>query len=116
MTLAFSPPSGYIGWFPEDERDFMIERTATVLNKAGIHCRPSSAILMATMPYGEDHEMKVLSERGESGLKSILELLALGLQCGDKVTIQVEGPKELELADKLVELFSREFDFPAKAG
>jgi hypothetical protein len=20
MTLAFSPPSGYIGWFPEDER------------------------------------------------------------------------------------------------
>ena len=92
----------------------MIEKTVTILNKAGIHCRPSSAILMAAMEYTADHEILVSCDRGTCGLNSILELLALGLQCGDTVDIKVSGPKENELSTKLAELFAHEFDFPPK--
>lgn len=92
----------------------MFEKTTIVKNKAGIHCRPSSAILMAAMEYSQDHKMQAICPRGTSSLSSILELLSLGLQCGDEVAIKVEGPRETELGDKLVELFAHEFDFPPK--
>lgn len=92
----------------------MYEKTVTVLNKAGIHCRPSSAILMAAMGYSQDHKMQAICARGVSSLGSILELLSLGLQCGESVTVKVEGPKESEIGSKLAELFAHEFDFPPK--
>lgn len=93
----------------------MFEKSVTILNKAGIHCRPSSAILMAAMEYSQDHKMQVSCARGASSLGSILELLALGIQCGETVTVKVEGPKENEIGPKLAELFAHEFDFPPKA-
>ncbi len=90
----------------------MIEKTVTVKNKAGIHCRPSGAIMSAAEKYSADHEMQVLSVRGNSNLRSILDLLALGLQCGDSATIRISGPAEAEACEVLAELFAREFDFP----
>ena len=93
----------------------MIEKTVTVKNRAGIHCRPSSAILLAAMEFTDDHQVKISCQHGECALKSILELLALGLQQGDIVTIAVSGPRETELCEKLAELFAFEFDFPPRS-
>ena len=92
----------------------MFEKTTTVLNKNGIHCRPASAILMAVMDYSQDHKIEVVCERGSAGLESLLELMSLGLLQGDGVTIKVEGPREGELGARLVELFSHEYDFPPR--
>ncbi len=89
----------------------MVEKSTVVRNKAGIHCRPSSAIMGAAEQYS-GHDILVSSNRGTSNLRSILDLLALGLQCGDPVTVKVSGPKEGEVCEKLAELFSHEFDFP----
>jgi hypothetical protein len=69
---------------------------------------------MATLPYGEDHEMKVLSERGEADSRAYLELLASGFSAATKSPSRSKAPKELELADKLVVAFLQEFDFPRK--
>ena len=44
-------------------------------------------------------------------LTSILDLLTMGLQKGETVTISVTGEKEEELCKKLAELFETEFDF-----
>ena len=88
----------------------MHEKKVTVRNRAGIHCRPSSVILLAAQKY-PDHEILVESENGSCGLSSILELLSMGLQQGDEVTIRVTGPSEEECCAKLAELFAREFDF-----
>lgn len=88
----------------------MQEKTVTIRNKAGIHCRPSSTIMIAAEQY-PGHEFIVESARGNSGLQSILDLLALGLQCGDTVKIKVTGPKETEACEKLANLFSTEYDF-----
>lgn len=88
----------------------MQEKTVTIRNKAGIHCRPSSTIMITAEQY-PGHEFLVESERGTSTLQSILDLLALGLQQNDNVTIKVTGPDETEACEKLAQLFETEFDF-----
>lgn len=88
----------------------MQKKTVTIRNKAGIHCRPSSAIMMAADTF-PGCKFSVLTTRGTTELNSILDLLSLGLQQGDEVEISVTGPKEEEACDKLAELFATEFDF-----
>lgn len=88
----------------------METKTVTVRNKAGIHCRPSSAIMMAADAY-TGCKFSVKTSRGTAELNSILDLLSLGLQQGDEVEISVTGPKEAEACTKLAELFATEFDF-----
>ncbi len=89
----------------------MVEKTVTVKNKAGIHCRPSSAIMVATEEF-PGHEFQIKTAGGASNLLSILDLLALGIQCGDVVTVAVSGPNEQAACEKLAGLFAFEFDFP----
>lgn len=88
----------------------MREQTVTVRNKAGIHCRPSSTILQAAAQY-PGNDLSVQTQHGEIPLTSILDLLSLGLQCGDTVTVRVNGPQEQEACAKIAELFATEFDF-----
>jgi phosphotransferase system HPr (HPr) family protein len=87
----------------------MVERHATVRNSHGIHCRPSALIMRHVQPYGG--VINVKGECGETDLRSVISLLGLGLSEGHSVDIQVTGPDEDRMADELVELFEREFDF-----
>jgi len=89
----------------------MIEKTVKVKNRAGIHCRPSSVILMAAQEYPECR-LHVASAKGDSELDSILSLLGMGLERGDEVVIRAEGVDELVACGRVAELFEREFDFP----
>ncbi len=89
----------------------MAEKTVTVKNRDGIHCRPSSAIMNAALEY-PDTEFTIKTEKGESDLGSILSLLSLGLQRGDDVTVVTSGNQDQEACDKIAELFEFEFDFP----
>ena len=89
---------------------YMERRTVTIRNKAGIHCRPSSAIMTVAAKFS-GHEFTAESKRGKVCLNSILDLLSMGLQKGDEVTIEVQGPNEKEACEKLAELFATEFDF-----
>ncbi|OGV41006.1 MAG: hypothetical protein A2X48_11595 [Lentisphaerae bacterium GWF2_49_21] len=89
----------------------MIERKVIIRNQAGIHCRPSSMILVAAQEF-TGCKFKVTSKNGESDLTSILSLISLGLERGNEVTIQVEGGDEKAALEKISGLFSFEFDFP----
>ena len=88
----------------------MQEKTVMIRNKAGIHCRPSSAIMMAAADFPRTSFL-VTSAGGTTELKSILDLLALGLQKGDRVTICATGPDEVAACEKIASLFEKEFDF-----
>ena len=89
----------------------MYQKKVVIRNKAGIHCRPSSVIMFAAEPYAKGHEILITGPRGAAKLTSILDLLTMGLQKGEEVTISVTGEKEEELCLKLAELFETEFDF-----
>ena len=87
-------------------------RIETVVeNEAGIHCRPSSEILMKRQEFS-DCNIRVISDKGEADLSSILSLLGLGLGKGDKVTIEAEGRDEEIACKTIADLFAYHFDFP----
>ena len=90
----------------------MVEATATIRNSAGIHCRPSAAIVKAMTGY--PGTLSISAPGGTCDPRSIMGLLSLCLEPGTKVRIQVDGPEETATACKLVELLETHFDFPAR--
>jgi len=90
----------------------MIQKSATIRNEQGIHCRPCAVIIKATRPYSGD--MKVMAPSGECDPRSVMALMSLALHQGTEITVEVSGPDEEEWAAKLVELFETEFDFPPR--
>ena len=71
----------------------MESKTVIIRNKAGIHCRPSSAIMTVAAKF-PGHEFAATSSRGKVNLNSILDLLSMGLQKGDEVSKQNNSDKE----------------------
>ena len=90
----------------------MTELTATIKNHAGIHCRPSALIVDSVKEY--TGTAQAVCSDGKADLRSIFEVMALGLLPGTPVTIRVSGPDEEERCRQLVELFETHFDFPQK--
>lgn len=90
----------------------MTRLTATVRNENGIHCRPSAVIIKEASTLRS--RLRITADAGEADLRSITDLLALGLALGDRVEITTEGPDELLAAARLQELFERRFDFPPR--
>jgi phosphocarrier protein HPr len=91
----------------------MAEKTVKVKNEAGIHCRPSSRIMQKVLEY-PDCTFNLETSKGSADLSSILSLMSLGLQKGDKVTIKVEGSNDEAVCDEIADLFEYEFDFPPR--
>ena len=89
----------------------MVERSVTVKNSDGIHCRPSSEIIAAANKF-PDCSIRISTPKGESDLSSIISLIVLGLAKGDSVTVKAEGQMEAEACEKIASLFEFNFDFP----
>lgn len=92
----------------------MIERSATIRNGQGIHCRPSAKIV--TEASRHPSLIRVLSASGEADLRSLLSLVSLGLQEGAIIHIQVTGGDEAAVCDRIVQLFETQFDYPPLSG
>jgi phosphocarrier protein HPr len=90
----------------------MVQRTATIRNTNGIHCRPSAEIVRFAKDY--PGRIKVTVGRTTTDLRSILELMSMGLAKDTPVKIEVRGADEEKFSQALVELFERRFDFPPR--
>ena len=90
----------------------MKERIVTIRNNAGIHCRPSSMILNTIQQKYQLHTFVIVKNGEEIELNSILNLISLGLACGDRAILQVSGAEEDEAIVEIGDLFEYEFDFP----
>jgi len=91
----------------------MVEKTATIRNEQGIHCRPSTVIVKVAKEHYEN-EITVTSRKGKTDLRSVIGLVGLELLPGVKVKIRVSGPDEETLCRKFVDLFETRFDFPPR--
>jgi phosphocarrier protein HPr len=87
----------------------MIEKSATIQNAAGIHCRPSAVIVTAVIAY--EGTVCLVCDEGNVDLRSLLSLVSLGLEPGRTVRLRVSGPDEEAFCERLVEMFERHFDF-----
>lgn len=87
----------------------MIQVQATIQNEHGIHCRPTALIIRSIGNYAG--RIEVSCENGRSNPRSMLGLMSLGLAKGVAIVIEVDGPDEAEMAERLKELFETHFDF-----
>jgi phosphocarrier protein len=81
-----------------------------IRNKIGLHARPAALFVQAAMA----HQSKItVTKDGESGnAKSIISILALGVDQDDEIAIQVDGPDETEALKALIELIENNFGEP----
>ena len=89
----------------------MVQKTVTVKNVNGIHCRPSTHIYKEAVKFSSD--LRAVSPSGAgASLKSMLEIITLALHCGDDVTVQADGADENEALEAMCSSFEAIYDYP----
>lgn len=84
-----------------------VEARVTLLNKVGLHARPASIFVQTAKKFKA--EIKVEKDGKEVDAKSILGVLSLGAECGNVITIRVNGEDAEEALKTLVELVNSRF-------
>jgi phosphotransferase system HPr (HPr) family protein len=89
----------------------MVNNTATrnvvILNPAGLHARPSLAVVQTVR--GSKSKVEVRTARQTVDASDILQLLGLGATQGTELALSASGPDAEAVLDKLAELFSDRF-------
>lgn len=87
----------------------MFKKEAEIINSLGIHARPASLIVKIASAF--DSQVELEKDGIKVNAKSIMGVLMLASEQGDKLTIIAEGKDEKEAVEALVELIEkRKFD------
>ena len=80
----------------------MARATVKVKNQVGLHARPAALFVQEAMK----HPCKITIESNgkTADAKSILQVLALGVKCGQEISIVTEGENENTALQKLISL------------
>ncbi|MDD5427390.1 MAG: HPr family phosphocarrier protein [candidate division Zixibacteria bacterium] len=70
----------------------MIKKTATIVNKLGLHARPAAQLVSTATKF----EAEVFYSKGDLRVngKSIMGVMMLAAEQGSQLVIEVEGPDE----------------------
>ena len=85
----------------------MIERTVTIVNKAGMHTRPASNIVKIASKYRSD--FYIVKNGYSINGKSIIGVMTLAAEQGSKLTLRLDGEDEQKAADELQKFFDEGF-------
>jgi phosphocarrier protein len=86
----------------------MIEKEVTIINQAGMHTRPASAIVKIAAKYKAD--FFISKNNFEVNGKSIIGVMTLAAEQGSKLTLRFDGPDEEELSAEMIEFFEKGFN------
>ncbi|RIV16903.1 HPr family phosphocarrier protein [Mycoplasmopsis gallopavonis] len=81
----------------------MKEITLKIIDPIGIHARPAQLLTAAASKYKS--ESKIIANGLEANLKSIMNIMTLGVKSGDEVTLKVSGEDEEQAFEELVGVF-----------
>jgi len=86
----------------------MTEKVITVINRAGIHARPSALLVQTTKNFISN----IYIEKGTDRInaKSIMGIITLGAAYGTELKLIAEGEDEAAAVDALVKLFESKFE------
>jgi phosphocarrier protein len=86
----------------------MIERIVKVVNRAGIHARPSSLIVGLT----KDFKSSIYFEQGDVRInaKSILGVITLGAAYNSEIKIIADGEDEQAAVESIARMFASKFE------
>ena len=86
----------------------MTERTVKVINRAGIHARPSALLVQTTKNFSSNIYLEKGTDRINA--KSIMGIITLGAAYGTELKILAEGEDEEIAVEILVKLFESKFE------
>jgi phosphocarrier protein len=82
----------------------------SITNEIGLHARPASVFVSEANAFESDIRIRNLTTGSdEADAKSILSVLALGVEQGHEIEIIIKGTDEAEAASVLEELVSNGF-------
>jgi phosphocarrier protein len=86
----------------------MTEKITKVINRAGIHARPSAILVQATKNF----KCNIYFEKGSIKInaKSIMGIITLGAGYGTELKIIADGEDEEAAVDTMVKLFESKFE------
>ncbi len=79
-------------------------RKVIVANPAGLHARPSLAVVQAVRASKSQVEVRAPWQTADG--REMLQLLSLGAQRGTELTLSASGPDAEEILDKLAAMFA----------
>jgi phosphocarrier protein HPr len=85
----------------------MPDITLTVNHKVGLHARPAALFVQRSKQFSSD--IRVTHGEKEANAKSILSVLALGVEQGAVITISAEGEDAVQALAALQGLVESEF-------
>jgi phosphotransferase system HPr (HPr) family protein len=85
-----------------------VTKKITVEAKQGLHARPASMFVQIANRFVS--KIKVVKDDMEVDAKSILNILMLGVECGDEILLKIEG-KDAEAALEELENIIKRDDF-----
>ncbi|HWA06896.1 MAG TPA: HPr family phosphocarrier protein [Ignavibacteria bacterium] len=85
----------------------MIERTVTIVNKAGMHTRPASNIVKIASKYRSD--FFIIKNNYSINGKSIIGVMTLAAEQGSQLTLRFDGEDEQKAAEEVVKFFEDGF-------
>lgn len=85
----------------------MIKKKVTIVNSAGLHARPSAALVKLASKYKSDFFIHSYGYRVNG--KSILGVMTLAAEHGAELELEVDGPDEEEAMSAIKELVDNKF-------
>lgn len=85
----------------------MVSKVLTVKNPQGLHMRPATTLSQAMTKYSSD--ICLLHNGNSINAKSVMNLMAGGIKCGNEIEIRCDGEDEQAMIDEAVSLFESGF-------
>jgi phosphocarrier protein len=86
----------------------MEEKKVKVMNRAGIHARPSALLVQTTKNFKSN--IFIVKGNDRINAKSIMGIMTLGAAYGTELKIVAEGEDEVAAVDAVVKLFESKFE------
>lgn len=78
---------------------------ATIKDPVGLHARPASVTVAAAAKFQSD--IKITSNGKSGNLKSIMNVMALGIKQNDEITISAEGEDAAKAIETIKEAMKK---------
>ncbi|WP_028372147.1 HPr family phosphocarrier protein [Legionella lansingensis] len=85
----------------------MIRTKVTIINKLGLHARASAKFVSTTSRF-QSH-IDIIKDTQTINGKSIMGVMMLAANKGTELTLQIEGPDEVEMERAIVNLINDRF-------
>lgn len=84
----------------------MVSKKVTITNEEGLHMRPAG-LMTKEMTKFHSKIYFILDDK-KINAKSVMNLIAGGIRCGDEITIECDGADENEALERAVTMLEKE--------